>query len=195
MNKILLKNFIKETIPDIQLNENALDVISNQFEILELEKNDFLLKEGKISGYFFLVDGYLRAHTTDEEGKEITTAFYGPKRIIFEASSFFQHTPSKENIQALTPCKGYISNFEKLNVLFHSTSEFREFARAIIVKEFVSFKQQTIGRINKSAELRYQDLIENHKEIFEYAQLKHIASFLGITDTSLSRIRNQFYKK
>jgi hypothetical protein len=49
--------------------------------------------------------------------------------------------------------------------------------------------------INKSAEDRYSDLISNNREIVQYAQLKHIASYLGITDTSLSRIRKEFTKK
>ena len=49
--------------------------------------------------------------------------------------------------------------------------------------------------INKSAEERYSALLNNNKEIFKYAQLKHIASYLGVTDTSLGRIRNEFSKK
>ncbi len=49
--------------------------------------------------------------------------------------------------------------------------------------------------INKSAEERYAELINTNKEIFQYAQLKHIASYLGMTDTSLSRIRREFSKK
>ncbi len=49
--------------------------------------------------------------------------------------------------------------------------------------------------INKSAEERYANLVADSNEIFQYAQLKHIASYLGITDTSLSRIRKEFAKK
>ena len=102
---------------------------------------------------------------------------------------------STENIQALTECKGYSITFEKLNMLFHTIPEFREFGRAMLVREFVAFKQRTLALINKSAEERYENLIDAEKEIFKYAQLKHIASYLGITDTSLSRIRREFSKK
>jgi hypothetical protein len=49
--------------------------------------------------------------------------------------------------------------------------------------------------INKSAEERYADLLNTNSEIFRFAQLKHIASYLGVTDTSLSRIRKEFMKK
>lgn len=80
-------------------------------------------------------------------------------------------------------------------MLFHSVPEFREFARAMLVREFVSYKQRTLAMINKSAELRYEEMVRNNKEVFKHAQLKHIASYLGITDTSLSRIRKEFARK
>ncbi|WP_431293338.1 hypothetical protein [Pedobacter sp. P26] len=80
-------------------------------------------------------------------------------------------------------------------MLFHSVPEFREFARAMLVKEFVAYKQRTLSMINKSAEERYANLVATNNEVFRHAQLKHIASYLGITDTSLSRIRKEFVKK
>jgi methionyl-tRNA synthetase len=89
----------------------------------------------------------------------------------------------------------YATTFEKLDHLFHSEPEFREFGRAVLVKEFVAYKQRTLSMINKSAEERYANLMETNGEIFKFAQLKHIASYLGITDTSLSRIRKEFMKK
>ena len=137
----------------------------------------------------------MRAYTFDTDGNEVTTYFYPKNRVIFEAASFFQQALSTENIQALTNCKGYYATFEKLNMLFHSVPEFREFGRAMLVKEFVAYKQRTLALINKSAEERYADLIETNSEIFQYAQLRHIASYLGITDTSLSRIRREFAGK
>jgi CRP-like cAMP-binding protein len=80
-------------------------------------------------------------------------------------------------------------------MLFHTYPEFREFGRAMLVKQYAAFKQRTLALINKSAEERYAQLINGNKEIFQYAQLKHIASYLGITDTSLSRIRREYSKK
>jgi len=195
MNTEPLINFIKATIPHFKIDEQALLKTAECFEELELEKGEFLLKQGKQSGYFIMLEGYLRAYTFNEEGEEITTYFYPPNRAVFEVASFFQRLPSEENIIALTKCKGYFTNFEKLNGMFHSVPEFREFGRAILVKEFVAYKQRTLSMINKSAEERYVQLIQTNKDIFQFAQLKHIASFLGITDTSLSRIRRDFLKK
>ena len=195
MNKQPLINFIQNNIQNIKVNDEAVLTISEMFEEKEFAKNDFLLKAGKVSGYFFLVDGFMRAFTFDNEGNEVTTYFYTKNRVVFEPASFFMHQPSTENIQAVTLCKGYYTTFDKVNTLFHSVPEFREFGRLMLVREFVAYKQQTLAMINKSAEERYADLMNTNKEIFQYAQLKHIASFLGMTDTSLSRIRKEMLKK
>ncbi|WP_229215879.1 Crp/Fnr family transcriptional regulator [Dyadobacter frigoris] len=193
MHKKPLTDFIQNTIP---ASNETLTAIAAHFEEKTFLKNEYFLKEGNVSNsYFFLADGFMRAFTFDTDGNEVTTYFYTRNRVVFEASSFFMHTISTENIQALTDCTGYIITFEKLNLLFHSIPEFREFGRAMLVKEFVAFKQRTLAMINKSAEERYENLISSEKEIFKYARLKYIASYLGITDTSLSRIRREFSKK
>ena len=104
-------------------------------------------------------------------------------------------TVSTEHIQALTDCQGYLITFEMVNKLFHAVPEFREFGRTMLVREYATFKQRTLALINKTAEERYADLIHSNKELFQHAQLKQIASYLGITDTSLSRIRREYARK
>ncbi len=174
----------------------TIDAIVAQFEEKKYTKNDFFLKEGKVSNaYYFLVDGFMRAFTLDTEGNEVTTNFFGKNKVVFEVSSFFLQTISTESIQAVTDCRGFSISFEKLNTLFHSFPEFREFGRMMLVKNFAAFKQRTLSLINKSAEERYAELMQSNPEIFQHAQLKHIASYLGVTDTSLSRIRRAFLKK
>ncbi len=195
MNKQPLIDFIKLNIPNIPVSEAALALIAENFEEREIIKNDFLLRAGRVSGYFYLSEGFMRAYTHDPDGTEITTYFYPKDRVVFEATSFFLGIPSTESIQAVSACKGYYTTFDKLNELFHSVPEFREFGRAMLVREFTAYKQRTLVMINKSAEERYAELITTNKEIFQFAQLRHIASYLGITDTSLSRIRREFSKK
>lgn len=193
MQKEPLINFIQNNLPT---SRKTLDEISEHFKEKTFTKNDYFLKEGQISNdYLFLADGFMRAFTFDTDGNEVTTYFYPKNRVVFEASSFFIRTASTENIQAVTDCNGFVITFEKLNILFHSIPEFREFGRAMLVKEFAAYKQRTLAMINKSAEERYANLISTNKEIFQNAQLKHIASYLGMTDTSLSRIRKEFMKK
>ena len=170
--------------------------ISEHFTQKQISKNEFFLREGKVSDqYLFLEDGFMRAFANDIEGNEVTTNFYAGNQVVFEVSSFFNRTRSKENIQALTDCRGWCVTYEQLNMLFHTLPEFRHFGRHILVKGFAALKTRILSVITETAEERYEMLLKNNSEIFQFAPLKYIASYLGITDTSLSRIRKEFSKK
>lgn len=170
--------------------------LADRFEQKIIAKNHFLLTEDKIADeYLFLDKGYMRAFAFDIEGNEITTNFYAPGQIIFEVASFFNRTRSKENIQALTDCEGWFITYKQLNDLFHSLPEFREFGRSMLVKGFSELKNRMLSTITETAEERYATLLKTKPEIFQHAPLKNIATYLGITDTSLSRIRATLSKK
>ena len=164
------------------------------FEERRFSKNEFFLKEGKVCDFLYLTEGFMRAYTFDLKGNEVTTNLFAANRRVYDQASFFLQTASEENIQAITDCLGYSITFEKMNNLFHSIPEFREYGRGMLVKELVSYKKRTLAMINKSAEQRYEDLIKDAEEIFQFVQLRHIASYLGITNSSLSRIRREFSK-
>jgi CRP-like cAMP-binding protein len=188
-----LKEFIKDIIP---VQPATLDQICSEFSPAVYAKGDYLIKEGRLSDtYLFLEKGFFRAYTHDQDGNEVTTWFYNDRSVAFEVYSFFNRAISRENIQALTESRGWTTTYEKLNYLFHELPAFREFGRAVLVRGFSSLKQRMLSMINETAEQRYEQLIKTNPEIFQYAPLKDIASFLGITDTSLSRIRKQLSQK
>jgi CRP-like cAMP-binding protein len=178
------------------ISSGTAEEIACRFSIIEIAKNELLLKEGVISNqYLFLESGFIRSFAHDVDGNEVTTNFYQPASVVFEVSSFFNRTPSKENIQALTDCTGLYITYAELNDLFHGLQEFREFGRQILVRGFSSLKDRMLSMITETAEERYNKLLLTKPEIFQHAPLKYIASYLGITDTSLSRIRKEFSKK
>jgi CRP-like cAMP-binding protein len=179
-----------------QLDDESATYIAQQFEFKKLMKSDQFIKAGRVSDeYMFLENGFIRSYVFDTEGNEITLNFYSTNDLVFEVASFFQRIPSQENFEAATDCVGWVLTYEKLNQLFHALPAFRDFGRAVLVKGFISFKLRTLSMINKTAEERYEMLLKSNAEIFQHAPLKHIASFLGVTDTSLSRIRKSFLTK
>ena len=170
--------------------------IADQFQHKAIAKNEFLLTEGKVCDeYFFLEKGYMRVFAHDTDGNDVTTGFGSQGQIVFEISSFFNRTRSKENIQALTDCEGWYITYQQLNNLFHTLPEFREFGRSILVRGFSALKIRMLSMITETAEERYAHLLKTNPDIFQHAPLKYIASYLGITDTSLSRIRKELSKK
>jgi CRP-like cAMP-binding protein len=192
MTKDKLKHFFRST--DL-INLEKAEQIASHFDMYKIAKNEYFLKEGVVcNDYFFLEHGFMRAFAYDTEGKDVTTNFYSENNVVFEVSSFFNRTGSRENIQALTDCEGWSITFQQLNTLFHALPEFREFGRHILVKGFTSLKTRMLSMITDTAEDRYEKLLNANAEIFKYAPLKHIATYLGVTDTSLSRIRKEFTK-
>jgi CRP-like cAMP-binding protein len=170
--------------------------IAGHFSNKILSKNDFFLKAGKPSNeYLYLEKGFMRAFAFDTDGNDVTTNFYTCNQVVFEVSSFFDRTISRENIQALSDCEGWCITYDKLNWLFHEMPEFRAFGRYILVKGFAALKNRMLSMITETAEERYIKLLQNNAEVFQHAPLKNIASFLGITDTSLSRIRKELSHK
>lgn len=179
-----------------KINQIKAEEIGGYFVEKEIERNALFLKEGQINNeYMILENGFMRAFSFDTTGTEVTTAFYSGDQPIFEVASFFNRSPSKENIEALINCNGWVISFEKLNMIFHSIPEFREFGRSILVKGFASLKSRMLSLITETAEERYVALLARNPEIFQHAPLKYIASYLGITDTSLSRIRKDMMKR
>jgi CRP-like cAMP-binding protein len=193
MESLNLVNFLRNSN---LVSSQTAETIAMEFIPKEIPAGQFLLKEGMISDeYVFLESGFMRAFAHDTEGNEVTTNFYTGNHLVFEVSSFFNRTRSKENIQAISDCTGRVISYRQLNNLFHTLPEFRDFGRSVLVRGFAGLKTRVLSMITETAETRYEALLDRNPEIFQHVPLKYIASYLGITDTSLSRIRKAFAKK
>src|SRR5687767_3152347 len=110
------------------VSSQKAEEIANHFVSKQVAKSEFILNQGKVSDeYLFLETGFMRSFAYDTEGNDITTHFYSANQVVFEVSSFFNRTKSKENIQALTDCECWSITYQHLNDLFHGLPEFREF--------------------------------------------------------------------
>jgi len=191
-NKESLIHFIQSVFP---MSQPQCEKIAGFFKEKEFLKNDFYLKEGRpCNEYHFLVRGFMRAYIHDVNGNDVTTAFYAPNQVVCELFSFFKRIPSKENIQALTDASTLYITFDELQYVFHNLPEFREFGRSILVNAYAQLKQRMLSMLQETAEERYSRLLQTNQAIFQNAPLKNIASYLSVTDTSLSRIRKEFSK-
>ncbi len=193
--KLVLANLMRKMLPQMPVTDEQLQRILEVFQEVPICKGEWVLKQGRLINYYLLLDGYMRGYTFDEQGDEVTTNFFAGPRAVLDAASFFGRVPSTENIVAISECRGYMLTLEQLNKLFHEMPEFREFGRAILVREVVIAQEQKLAHINLSAEDRYKQLVERDAGLMQHAQLRHIASFLGVTDTSLSRIRRDLANK
>lgn len=169
-----------------------LQEIASLHQKIILPKNGFLLEEGKTANAYYLVEkGLIRFYVNDFNGNEITTQFICENEIANEVSSLFQRIPSVQNIQAVTDAVVWKIDFSDFQHLYHSMESIREWGREWMSAQLFQTQQRSIEMITQSASLRYLHLMEHRPQIIQQAPLKQIASYLGIADTSLSRIRKE----
>lgn len=189
---MLKEHFLSRIFKEENFSNEELETIIGKFKQVSFSKNDFLLKEGKIENqYWFVENGFIRSYVEDTQGNDITTSFYAATDIVIDWTSFFLRNPTRENIQALTDCVCWQLDFDTFQQLFHSIQSFREQGRTNLVNSYFSLKKQSVSMIADQAKERYARLVKEKPHIVQNISLKYIATYLGITDTSLSRIRKE----
>ena len=170
--------------------------IASKFNPKTIAKDGYIVRTGSICNEsLFIEKGIIRSFTDDLDGNEVTTAFYTRNSFSTDLPSFFKRTPAKEHQQAITDCEVVFITYEEMQASFHSIPQFREYGRLNLVNQYSILKERMLSALQKTAEQRYSDLINSDAELLQTVPLKYIASFLGITDTSLSRIRRELMKK
>ncbi len=193
MEKQILEQYIRSILP---MPSEKANLFAAQFDPFELQKNELILKENNIStATYFLESGFIRTFTFDKNGEEVTTNIFSSPCFVNDFLSFFKQQPTKENIQTLTNCKLWKMSYDVVQINFHTYPEFREFGRLMLVTNYALLHDRMLGMIKDTAENRYLKLMKQHPDIFQNIALKIIASYLGITDTSLSRIRKEITNK
>ena len=174
--------------------EEELSLILAQFEKVHFKKNEYLIEIGKTSSYYYFLEiGFLRSYTIDLDGNDITSKFFVPGDIVIDWYSYFLKKPSREPVQALSEGSCWKIKFSNFMKLFHLEA-FREVGRTRLVQNYFELKNHSISVIAENAKDRYLNLLKEKPQLANNVPLKHLATYLGITDTSLSRIRNEVAK-
>ncbi|WP_332453806.1 Crp/Fnr family transcriptional regulator [Chryseobacterium aquaticum] len=172
--------------------EEELSEICLAHEKMIFQKGDFILEEGKTANeYYILEKGLARSFVNDFNGNDVTTHFFVEKEVVIDVSSLFQRIPTQENIVCITDCECWKLDFEVFQELFHRIPNLREWGRAWMSQELFRYKQRSVEMFTLSATKRYLNLLQEKHLVVQFAPLKQIASYLGVTDTSLSRIRKE----
>jgi CRP-like cAMP-binding protein len=184
-------HFLESIFNPQNFTEEQLQNVLNQYQAINFAKHDYLIKEGTTAGYYyFLESGFARSYVIDLEGKDITTKFFSAGDVVIDWHSYFLKSKCREDIQAITPCIAWKITFENFMKLF-TIEPFREVGRTRLVNNYFELKNHSVSIIADPAKDRYLNLIKQKPDIMQNVPLKQIATYLGITDTSLSRIRKE----
>jgi CRP-like cAMP-binding protein len=174
------------------LSEAAVNALQDCFEKITLGKNEFLLQEGKVCRQlYFLEKGALRGFY-NLDGKEITHWFGFENDFVTSFHSFITQEPAVENIQLLEGCILWGISKETLTNLFNRHHEIERLMRIAYEKYYIRLEERFVNAQFKTASERYQDLLQQTPHILERVALGCIASYLGISQETLSRIRSKF---
>jgi CRP-like cAMP-binding protein len=173
------------------LSAEAQQALENCFEQVILSKNEYLLTEGKICRHlYFLQQGALRGcYTLD--GKEITHWFGFENDFVTSFHSFITQEPAVENIQLLEGSILWAISKDTLTGLFNQYHEIERLVRIAYEKYYIRLEERFVNAQFKTAAERYDSLLIQSPHIVERVSLGHIASYLGISQETLSRIRSR----
>jgi len=173
------------------IDSDEINVISSFFKPTTLSKGEFYLKTGQQSEELsFILSGLMRIYV-DLETKEVTQWISSQSYFITDLSSFIFDTPARWNIQALADTQLYTIQKEEYNKLGNLIPKWHHLEKLFIAKCFSILEDRIFSHLSMTAEERYKFFFEQNKELFNQVPLQYIASLLGMTPETFSRIRKK----
>jgi CRP-like cAMP-binding protein len=173
------------------LDEPALIGLTGALKKTELEKGSFLITEGKVCNHvWFLESGCLRGFY-NLNGKEISHWFGFENNFVTSFYSFISRQPCVENIQLIENCTLWAIAYEDLQGLYKKHPSVERLGRIMHERYYIMLEERFMRNHFKESRERYENLMKHTPHILQRVPLGYIASYLGITQETLSRIRSK----
>ena len=167
------------------------NTVKEYFQKMEVAPKTTLLSEGEISrNLYFIKKGCLRLWFNND-GKDMTFQFFFEKQAVASIESYFIGQPSLFSLQSIESCSLIYLQKENFDVLYHRYSGLKDAFMQLLLQRLENYQKLFLSRIKDSPRKRYEDLLNTNPEIARRVPQHYIASYLGITPVSLSRIRNK----
>lgn len=180
-----LSNFIKS---QINISDEDLQIIISNFQERTIDKDRFLIRKGQIvTSYYFIKSGGLRIYF-DKDDRQVTGWLAFQNDFFTELNSIKSGQPSQFNIQAIESTALLTIDNSKMEMLYKQFPLWQQFGRQIWENAFLKVLNGILSYQTMTAEERYLSMMEQ-SDLLQRVPLKQLASYLGITQTSLSRLR------
>ncbi len=177
------------------ITDLELAIVLKHFETKNIKKKTIILKAGKTAKeVYFILSGCMRLFY-DKDGKDISAYFFTEQMFAGAYDSFIAQKPSRHSIETIEDCELLSVSFNTFQQLLIEFPQMNEFVRKILEERFVSLHELFTAQILDSPEERYLNLQKERPDLLNRVPQHQIATFLGITPVSLSRIRNRVAKK
>lgn len=174
----------------------SLKLMLENTTVREISKDDFVIREQKLNACeYFLLEGILQTTITNDEGEDITTGFYTNGMVLTPHFARTIKGKSIYNLQALTPVVLAEMPVTVLDSLRYSFGDIKEFGLKVVEQELLKSIHHDIGFRAMSAKQRLLAFRQNYPALENLIPHTLIASYLGVTPVSFSRLRNELARK
>jgi CRP-like cAMP-binding protein len=189
-----MKEFVEYILQFGNLNKQQIDLISSKAFDLELRKDEYFSEAGKISRQVgFVIEGVTRVCYYNNKGEEITKYFIDENNLVVDIESFNNEICSSAYVQAATDCKLICFNKRDWQELLNTIIGWDAIVNRIIAKALIQKVERRSPLFTEDATERYLKFLDIYPNVVNRVPLSYIASYLGITQSSLSRIRKNIH--
>ena len=172
------------------LNPQQIELISNKARELNLKKDEYFSEAGKVSRQVgFIIDGITRVCYYNNKGEEITKYFIEENNLVVDIESFDNEICSSAYVQAITDCKLIVFSKPDWQELLNTIVGWDTIVHKIIAKALMQKVARRSPLVTEDATERYIKFLEIYPNVVNRVPLSYVASYLGVTQSSLSRIR------
>lgn len=173
------------------LSDKDLEAVLRHFAFREVPANTVLLRRGQLCDMLSVaIKGLFRLYAIDDTGDETTTWLVFEDTLVMEPASFLTRQPSRYYLQALENSVMASISYDELQVLYRTIPGFEAFGRKLMEEVLVGTMCRATSLLLDSPQERYNRLL-NHAAYIQRVPLKYLASFIGVTPSSLSRMRRR----
>jgi len=184
----MLLNLLTETIKQDEANR---DKFMDLFQEKEITSKTTLLKEGEVSNYmYFIRKGCLRMWFNND-GVDITFQFFFENQAVYSFESFLERKPSLFTLESIEPTTVVSLSKTSFDLLLSHYPDLKDIFHKILIQRMGNYAKLFLSQIKNNPQKRYEELLQENPEILQRVAQHYIASYLGITPISLSRIRNR----
>jgi CRP-like cAMP-binding protein len=183
---------LKAYLAPYKLPDNALSDFTAALQWHQWKPRSYLLETGQTAHYmYFLASGLARFFFLNQQGQEVTSDFYFAPGFITSVTSFVNQAPSRFTIQTLLPVEALAISRNDLLDLYDKHPQLERMGRILTEQAYSEAEKHLLSLLNDAPKERYLRLLKEYPQYIQHIPLQYLASYLGITPESLSRIRKR----
>ncbi|WP_337084663.1 Crp/Fnr family transcriptional regulator [Elizabethkingia anophelis] len=188
----IFKNYLHSTG---ELLADEINFSAQFFKSILLKKGDFFIREDEYCDHIgFIASGAVKAYAIDKEGKENVTCFKFENEFITSFSEFVTQEKSRRSIRAIEDCLIYRINYPDYQYLLGQVIAWNRVIKSVMEQEYSQKESYVLNYNNKKVEDKYRHVLSNEPRLVQRVTTQDLASYLGVTQRSLTRAKGQIHR-